>query len=674
MIHKTLKETKSILTICTLIIFLAILGCSGSSNKSDSTISAVDSINFWLQKSKSLPDSLAQEAYHYAEKTYQLAMKNPPSQSVMFEIYYNLGIQAKKVENYDLAMSSFRKIEKIKGNNQTTIAGDIFTHIGDVAFNQGRYDIAMEYFPKGLEIRTRLGDRKGQAFSYLNIGSVYESEGKYKEAQEQFEKSLEIYTQLNDEMGKATCYNNLGGLWFDQFEIEQAIEYYHLAEEIYYKNKKIDRLSVVYDNIGRAYNFTGESDSARIYYNKMMATSQNPTALAVAYFSVGIFFDENDHADSAIYYYSKAIEIAGQLKLYRLQFEALEKRAKINAWKHNYRAAYNDSEASRSAYDSVANINTAKAFTQKSMQYEFAQQQQQQAYRDRIMRFSIAALIVSILLISAYGYAQYRRFVDKKKANALLAKQQEEITASINYASLIQRASLPANDYINSVLSDYFIFYRPRDIVSGDFYWIKKIGNIIIASVADCTGHGVPGAFVSMLGISSLNVITANMEKPKADEILNKLREDVIHTLNSEGRTGDLKDGMDISLVIIDVEKKEIEFAGAYNSLYFVHNEELFEKKADRMPVGLYVKDKPFIATTFNYEKDDIIYMFSDGYSDQFGGADNSKFKSKNFKNLLTVNSTKPMDEQIRLLEQAHLDWKGTSPQIDDILVVGIRL
>ena len=358
-----------------------------------------------------------------------------------------------------------------------------------------------------------------------------------------------------------------------------------------------------------------------------------------------------------------------------MQFEALEKRSSLNAWHHNYREAYNDSEASKSAYDNVANINTAKAFTQKSMQYEFAQQQQQQAFRNRIMRFSIIALFVGILLIGAFGYAQFRRFVEKKKANALLAKQQEEITDSIWYASLIQRASLPAKDYIDTVLSDYFIFYKPRDIVSGDFYWINRINNLIIVGVADCTGHGVPGAFVSMLGISSLNLISTNMEIPKADEILNILRHDVIKTLNPEGCIDCLKDGMDISLAIIDCEKMEVEYAGAYNSLYLVRNGQLHEKKADRMPVGVYDKDNiPFTASRFNYKKDDIIYLFTDGYSDQFGGEKNSKFKSKNFKALLTSNSTESMPEQSRLLEQAHLDWRGDYPQIDDILVVGIRL
>jgi len=263
----------------TIISFFAAINCTTSYNQNDLPASASDSITFWLEKSRSIPDSMAQEAFEYAERAYQLAMRFPPSQSVLFEIYFNLGIQAEKVENYDLAMSSFQKIENMKGSNRVDIAGDIFTHIGNVAFKQGRYDIAMEYFPKGLEIRTKLGDRKGQAFSYINIGSVYQSERKYSEAKEQYNQSLKIYKQLNDEMGIASCYNNLGGLAFELFDLEEAIEYFKQAEQIYLKNKEIDRLTIVYDNIGRAFNSIGESDSARIYYNKMLETSQNPTNL-----------------------------------------------------------------------------------------------------------------------------------------------------------------------------------------------------------------------------------------------------------------------------------------------------------------------------------------------------------------------------------------------------------
>jgi serine phosphatase RsbU (regulator of sigma subunit) len=249
---------------------------------------------------------------------------------------------------------------------------------------------------------------------------------------------------------------------------------------------------------------------------------------------------------------------------------------------------------------------------------------------------------MAAFLVGAVGVVLYRGFVQKKKANALLAKQndllehqKQEITDSIRYASLIQKATLPAKDYSDSVLPEHFVYYKPRDIVSGDFYWIDRTDNHIIVAAADCTGHGVPGAIVSMLGISTLTKIAGKMETPKADEILNELRSEIIRLLNPVGSADRRLDGMDIALVVIHTKIREMEYAGAYNPLYLVRDGQLIEKKANKMPIGLYVKkDELFTAHRIDYQTGDIIYLFSDGYSDQFGGTDSSKFKTKNFKNL----------------------------------------
>lgn len=621
---------------------------------------------------------MSQAALSFAEKALQLARKTPQEETVMFEIYFNLGIQSEKLGNYDLAMSCFHEAADLSGNSRTELSGNVFNHIGNIAFAQGRYDISMEYYPKAMEIRMRLGDRKGQASSYLNIGSVYQKEGKYKEAQKQYEKSLDICVQLNDDMGKADCFNNLGSLWLEQNNYRLALEYYQQSEDIYHGNNQTNMLLAVYGNIGLVYGSMGDLVLAQDYYFKMLQTSRvlsSPSNLAETYYSLGTFFDESNQTDSAIFYYGKALEIAYPSKLYEVQYLASQKRGELNARIHRYREAYNDCTASRSAYDSVSNIKTAKAFVQKSMQYEFDMQQQQQLYQNRIQKIYIIALLVVVLLIGAVGFALYRSYVQKKKANTLLAKQQQEITDSIRYASLIQQATLPPKEYSDRVLPEHFIYFRPRDIVSGDFYWINRVNGYTIVAVADCTGHGVPGAIVSMLGISSLNKITSKMEVPKADEILNGLREEVIRMLNPVGSADSRQDGMDIALVVINSHNREIEFAGAYNPLYMVRDEQLFEKKANRMPVGLFVKNaEPFTSTRFGYVPGDLIYLFSDGYSDQFGGPDGSKYKTKNFKNLLLVNSLKPLEEQIRILDQTHLQWRGMFPQIDDILVVGIKL
>jgi len=262
-----------------------------------------------------------------------------------------------------------------------------------------------------------------------------------------------------------------------------------------------------------------------------------------------------------------------------------------------------------------------------------------------------------------------------KESYKLLEKQKKEITESICYASIIQKAAQPAKEYVDSILPEYFIYNVPRDILSGDFYWFYHNDDCIIAALADCTGHGVPGAIVSMLGITMLTEIVRKMAKPKADEILNKLRNKVIRLLNPVGCESVIQDGMDIALVIFHKKNRKVEYAGANNPLYLIRNGQLIEKKANKMPIGVYVrKDEPFTATNFDYLPGDTFYMFSDGYVDQFGGEHDKKFKKEKFKELLLTINDYSMAEQEKILDKTYWDWKGKQPQIDDILVVGIRL
>ena len=256
-----------------------------------------------------------------------------------------------------------------------------------------------------------------------------------------------------------------------------------------------------------------------------------------------------------------------------------------------------------------------------------------------------------------------------------ISKQKEEITDSIVYAKKIQTAALPADKFLDDIIPEYFILFKPRDIVSGDFYWAGKKGNKIIITAADCTGHGVPGAFMSMLGISFLNKIVNENNITDAGEILNQLRANIIKALHQGGSIHESKDGMDMSLSVIDLEEKTLQFAGAYNPLLYVKNGEIETIKADRMPVAIYDHIEPFSTTEVQFNKGDVIYMFSDGYPDQFGGLKGKKFMTKRMRNLLLENSQKPMDEQKKILDETIIKWIGTEEvQIDDIVVIGVRL
>ncbi|HAF29097.1 MAG TPA: hypothetical protein DCG75_08625 [Bacteroidales bacterium] len=257
----------------------------------------------------------------------------------------------------------------------------------------------------------------------------------------------------------------------------------------------------------------------------------------------------------------------------------------------------------------------------------------------------------------------------------IVRKQNKKIEDSILYAKRIQSAVLPPNRFIQHLLSEHFIFYKPRDIVSGDFYWTKQVDDKIYIAAADCTGHGVPGALMSMLGITFLNEIITKNPNIHANEILNELRIHIISSLRQTGSSGESRDGLDIALCVIDHERKILEYAGANNPLYLIRNCELIETKADRMPIGIHRRAKEsFQNNVIELTKDDLVYIFSDGFVDQFGGEDGRKFLSANFKKLLVDNCSKTLVEQKRIIEKTFDDWKGERKQLDDILIIGFKI
>ncbi len=255
-----------------------------------------------------------------------------------------------------------------------------------------------------------------------------------------------------------------------------------------------------------------------------------------------------------------------------------------------------------------------------------------------------------------------------------ISKQKEEITDSIRYAKKIQTAVLPTDEYISEILPEHFILFKPRDIVSGDFYWVSKNKENIIITAADCTGHGVPGAFMSMLGISFLNKIVNEKDITDPGEILNLLRKNIIQALHQKGYETESKDGMDMALCVINTKNNSIRFSGAFNPLFYLSNGKITEIKADRMPVAKYDQMLPFSVKKIKPQKGDIVYMFSDGYQDQFGGPKKKKFMKAKFKKLLEEIHRKPLKQQKEILNQTIEKWKGDEPQIDDIVVIGIKI
>jgi len=317
--------------------------------------------------------------------------------------------------------------------------------------------------------------------------------------------------------------------------------------------------------------------------------------------------------------------------------------------------------------------------------------------------YAIAIVVIILLIIKAYTRKLKNENIRLEgivaERTAVVVKQKDELESSIHYASRIQMALLPSEAILSENLKNYFILFKPRDIVSGDFYWMTKKANRLYVVAADCTGHGVPGAFMSLLGMSFLDEIIEKETAPRADHILNELRHHVTESLKQVGGDNEAKDGMDLSLLVIDFNLSRVEFSGAYNPCFrirkltkeenIIFREDGLENQegsmsngkflletiyASKMPIGISPRmDEKFVFYDWELEKGVSYYLFSDGYLDQFGGQSGKKFMKRNFKRLLLDMQDYPMNKQKELLDKNLKDWMGQSPQIDDILVMGIR-
>jgi serine phosphatase RsbU (regulator of sigma subunit) len=473
--------------------------------------------------------------------------------------------------------------------------------------------------------------------------------------------------------------------------------------------------------IGQAYIFKQDFNKALENYTislELTKKQKNEFALANLYTYYADYYLRIKQFNKAIEYSEEAIKIASEINAPLLLKNSYQFMMEAYSGKKDYKNSLHYATLYYETGNQLVNEEKSKQITRIVMQSEFEKKQDalrfEQAKKDienkaKLQRqkyytygaFVGLALIVGVLFLILKNSQQRKKanlVLTEKNAlitekNNLLELQKEEIshknkqiTDSIVYAKRIQNAVLPPEDFFRQLHFETFILYKPKDIVSGDFYWISNKENKTIVVVADCTGHGVPGAFMSMLGISLLNELAANLYLKEqtfdAAYILNELRNNLKQALHQTGKRDETKDGMDLSCLVLEKNAEKVDFAGAYNTAYRVRKGELTEYKADKMPIAIHFRDgETFTNHEIDIEKGDMIYMCSDGYVDQFGGPDKKKFLVKNFRNLLTQISALPIDEQQSKLDHtletwmSYTDAKGNEfEQIDDITVLGIRL
>ena len=545
---------------------------------------------------------------------------------------------------------------------------------------------SIDYGNQAYEVAKKLKSQSMQANALNLIGSAYYKQGKYKSAIKNYEKELAIREKLNHRVSRAKTLYNIASVYEANNKERKALTIYQQAlkaaisikyPNLVYKNyESIIRIFANQKNYKEAFSYLQESNSYK-GATKVTFERRKINLLETKYEEGKKELEEKE---------SELNLIDSTLSIVQVEKETLA----------NEKETLTDDTTRKRLR--ISNLTTVSEKQKLTIAEREAEVKMQRQWLISFAVFFTVILIFSILL--------YKLYSAKKKANKLLAKQnteiiekneeiatqseelqlqrdialksKQEIIDSINYAKRIQKAIFPSQEDVSAVLQEYFILLKPRNIVSGDFYWIKKIKNFNIVAVADCTGHGVPGAFMSMLGTSLLNEIVSPRSLDSASEILNRLRYKVKKSLRQKGAENEAKDGMDIALYIVNTETLELQYAGAYNPLYIIRDHpeaEIETLKADRQPIAIHLIEKEFTNHTFQLQKNDCLYSFSDGYADQFGGEQGRKFKSKKFKEVLLANYQKPMNEQKNILKKTIENWMGKKhEQLDDIIVLGMRV
>lgn len=539
------------------------------------------------------------------------------------------------------------------------------------------------------------------------LGFLYRSQNNYPKAIEFFQKAIKSNEVLGNQNGIKNLAVNIGLLYSESDNYEQAIVYFKKSLVI---NQKLGKQAdIVSDLINIAFALQGMRNYAESNVNldKAVTIAQeisDMVSLKNCYGMLSENYDKIGRNDKAKEYFELAASIKTHMQKEELKkFESRTKEAEAES--------YAKGEEIKNKEKTIEKISKEQELTNQLLQQEkelndlkdkeFHAKEQMQKTRQKNILIGFGALLLILVVVLFSLFFIFKQLREKKKAYLLLEEsnkqiieqkkeieiqrdiatvQKKKITDSIFYAQRIQNAVLPPLTLLDKILPEHFILFRPRDIVSGDFYWISAKEGVAIIAAVDCTGHGVPGAFMSMLGTAFLNDIVNKITFNRhilalhANEILNQLRENVITSLHQSGKANETKDGMDIALCIIDFEHKQMQYAGAHNPVYIIRNNEMKVIEADKMPIGIYKNpDQIFTNHEIPLEIGDKIYLFSDGYYDQFGGPNNSKLLSANFRKFLLEINERPMQDQKQLLSDFYDNWKGNREQVDDVMVIGFR-
>lgn len=549
----------------------------------------------------------------------------------------------------------------------------------------GKYEESIRFFLASLKIKEKLGDSTGIANSYNNLGNVYKLLGE-KPALEYFEKAYKIYERLNDKRGMGLSLNNMGSMYGIEHNYEKALDAHRRSLQI--KKGMRDTVGMIYsyNNFTVIYEKMGRPDSALFYAKEtydLALKDKNYDVIISNLATQGKLYATMKDYKQSIEKLQESERLSvekGYSQRLRMSYvylsETYEKMGEIAKAFDYYKKAENleDSTLAIAHQKNIAELNTKYESEKKEQQLHL---QHVEIKKDKMLRNFLIGLSVMILLL-AFWRARIKQKQNKRleEKNLIIEQKNKDITDSIRYAKRIQQAILPPADDIQASLKDHFILYKPKDIVSGDFYWLSRNDDHVLFAVVDCTGHGVPGAFMSIVANNALNEAVHNSHLTDPAAILDKANELMHLVLKQNSGDGTVRDGMDIALCKLPASNESFaSFAGANNSLVLVRDGNVIEYKADRQPVGFYHGEtKAFTPHQVEVKRNDMLYLFTDGFADQFGGENGKKVGLKKFKNILASLSTEPTHVQKEKLELFLSKWKSDLEQIDDVCVAGIRV
>jgi serine phosphatase RsbU (regulator of sigma subunit)/Tfp pilus assembly protein PilF len=607
----------------------------------------------------------------------------------------------KFTEALDAFNSSFEWGKKIR--DTSSMAGALAS-MANIRAQKGEMNEAMKAYLQALKYYERIGDNWGTIVALNNIANIYGFQLQYQKAAESYQKVLELCIAEKRMEGIVGALDNLGATYIQLKDFKKGEKYLKMSYDSINKHPN-DAYSkgLICLHLAVLYHYQSDLKKAEPFYfeaEKIYKAEQDEHGLTGLYTNMAIMYQENGLYKKAIGMLLKNEKLIREMDMRPSLKEVYANLSNTYALMKDFENAYvyankgsrlKDTLYGESANEKIAEMEAIYQNDKKQKEIELKNSElskKESEIRGQCLvkllygGGAIALLIGGILLLRGYR--------EKRKANDLLTQQKEEIilaksiieeknkdiTDSIQYAKRLQFAVLPEVNVLSNLFNGAFILFRPKDIVSGDFYWVEKLGNFVVVATGDCTGHGVPGAFMSILGSNLLTQIVVEQGVRNSAEILRTLDKRVSHALNKKAAGGEYNDGMDIAICVFNMEKNTVSFAGANRPLLLKRGNELMEKKANKFAIGGIQDDscKLFGAHEIHLQPNDKLYMFTDGYCDQFGGEDGKKFKFKRFSELLLKIGDDEMSEQKQILSDTLDNWKGELEQIDDVCVVGIRI